>query len=43
MVDDSAALSLWLSSASSGVTHRLALPEPVTAYVNADGVRRIAN
>ena len=26
-----------------GVTHRLALPEPVTAYVNADGVRRIAN
>ena len=24
-----------------GVTHRLALPEPVTAYVNADGVRRI--
>ena len=25
-----------------GVTHRLALPEPVTAYVNADGVRRIA-
>ena len=26
-----------------GVTNRLALPEPVTAYVNADGVRRIAN
>ena len=26
-----------------GVTHRLALPEPVTAYVNVDGVRRIAN
>ena len=26
-----------------GVTHRLALPEPVTAYVNADGVRRIAD
>ena len=26
-----------------GVTHRLALPEPVTAYVNADGVRRFAN
>ena len=26
-----------------GVTHRLALPEPVTAYVNTDGVRRIAN
>ena len=25
-----------------GVTHCLALPEPVTAYVNADGVRRIA-
>ena len=25
-----------------GVTNRLALPEPVTAYVNADGVRRIA-
>ena len=26
-----------------GVTIRLALPEPVTAYVNADGVRRITN
>ena len=26
-----------------GVTHRLALPEPVTAYVNADGVRGITN
>ena len=26
-----------------GTTHRLALPEPVTAYVNADGVRRIAS
>ena len=26
-----------------GVTHRLALPEPVTAYVNADSVRRIAD
>ena len=26
-----------------GLTHRLALPEPVTAYVNADGVRRIAD
>ena len=26
-----------------GVIHRLALPEPVTAYVNADGVRRIAD
>ena len=26
-----------------GVTIRLALPEPVTAYVNTDGVRRIAN
>ena len=26
-----------------GVTNRLALPEPVTAYVNADGVRNIAD
>ena len=26
-----------------GVTIRLALPEPVTAYVDADGVRRITN
>ena len=26
-----------------GVTHRLALPEPVTAYVDADGVRRITS
>ena len=37
-----AALHVKFTATLEGVTHRLALPEPVTAYVNADGVRRIA-
>ena len=36
-------LHVKFTATLEGVTHRLALPEPVTAYVNADGVRRIAN
>ena len=36
-------LHVKFTATLEGVTHRLALPEPVTAYVNADGVRRIAS
>ena len=36
-------LHVKFTATLEGVTHRLALPEPVTAYVNADGARCIAN
>ena len=36
-------LHVKFTATLEGVTNRLALPEPVTAYVNADGVRAIAN
>ena len=36
-------LHVKFTATLEGVTIRLALPEPVTAYVDADGVRRIAN